>query len=65
MVSLLGFDPIRMPETDDTSDKQQPTPGKRLLVLDLDYCILDTALWKESNFVAEREPGRSPVLRPR
>ncbi|KAM0793299.1 hypothetical protein ACM66B_000759 [Microbotryomycetes sp. NB124-2] len=32
---------------------QQPTPGKRLLVLDLDYCILDTALWKESNFVAE------------
>ncbi|KAK4057984.1 hypothetical protein OIO90_000723 [Microbotryomycetes sp. JL221] len=32
---------------------QQPQPGKRLLVLDLDYCILDTALWKESNFVAD------------
>ncbi|KAK4054948.1 hypothetical protein OIV83_000872 [Microbotryomycetes sp. JL201] len=32
---------------------QHPTQGKRLLVLDLDYCILDTALWKESNFVAE------------
>lgn len=29
--------------------------GKRLLVLDLDYAILDTALWKEQNFVATRE----------
>lgn len=33
-----------------------PRPGKKLLVLDLDYCILDTGLWKEANFVAEREP---------
>lgn len=24
-------------------------------MLDLDYCILDTGLWKEANFVAERE----------
>ncbi|KAM0756613.1 HAD-superfamily subfamily IIID h [Meredithblackwellia eburnea MCA 4105] len=31
----------------------QPRPGKKLLVLDLDGCILDTNLWKESNFVAE------------
>ncbi|KAI5478438.1 ubiquitin-like domain-containing CTD phosphatase 1 [Pseudohyphozyma bogoriensis] len=29
-----------------------PRPGKRLLVLDLDYCILDTSLWKEFNFNA-------------
>ncbi|KDE08451.1 hypothetical protein MVLG_01233 [Microbotryum lychnidis-dioicae p1A1 Lamole] len=29
-----------------------PRAGKKLLVLDLDYCILDTALWKEENFVA-------------
>ncbi|KAL8283726.1 hypothetical protein RQP46_005521 [Phenoliferia psychrophenolica] len=31
----------------------QPREGKKLLVLDLDGCILDTGLWKESNFVAE------------
>ncbi|GAA5869654.1 hypothetical protein JCM1840_000546 [Sporobolomyces johnsonii] len=27
-----------------------PRPGKKLLVLDLDGCILDTTLWKEPNF---------------
>ncbi|GAA6058687.1 hypothetical protein JCM10212_003375 [Sporobolomyces blumeae] len=27
-----------------------PRPGKKLLVLDLDGCILDTSLWKEPNF---------------
>lgn len=32
-----------------------PRPGKKLVVLDLDHCILDTTLWKEDNFVAERE----------
>jgi ubiquitin-like domain-containing CTD phosphatase 1 len=30
-----------------------PRFGKKLLVLDLDYCILDTGLWKEANFVAD------------
>lgn len=32
-----------------------PRSGRRLLVIDLDYCILDTGLWKEgSNFNASR-----------
>ncbi|GAA6013232.1 hypothetical protein JCM11491_006322 [Sporobolomyces phaffii] len=29
---------------------REPRPGKKLLVLDLDGCILDTSLWKEPNF---------------
>lgn len=32
-----------------------PRLDKKLLVLDLDYAILDTALWKEENFVTERK----------
>lgn len=32
-----------------------PRPGKKLLVLDLDYCILDCKLWSSSAFVADRE----------
>ena len=35
-----------------------PREGKRLLVLDLDYCILDTKLWREENFVAERASAK-------
>lgn len=29
-----------------------PRPGKKLLVLDIDYAILDTQRWKEQNFNA-------------
>ncbi|GAA5949596.1 hypothetical protein JCM3765_002718 [Sporobolomyces pararoseus] len=29
---------------------REPRKGKKLLVLDLDGCILDTSLWKEPNF---------------
>lgn len=34
---------------------KEPRMNKKLLVLDLDYAILDTALWKEENFVTERK----------
>jgi len=43
----------------------QPRPGKGLCVLDLDYCILDTGLWKEENFVSlhllDRAPHSTPL----
>ena len=32
-----------------------PRPGKKLVVLDLDYAILDTENWRGEHFVADRE----------
>lgn len=34
------------------SPQRQPRQGKPLLVLDLDYCILDTRKWKDPSFNA-------------
>ncbi|KPV78410.1 uncharacterized protein RHOBADRAFT_33090 [Rhodotorula graminis WP1] len=39
-----------------------PRPGKKLLVLDLDGCILDTSLWKHDNFAFPTEMFARPYL---
>lgn len=46
----------RMRRAEVGAQQNAPRPGKKLLVLDLDYCILDTGLWKSEAFVADREP---------
>ncbi|GAA6047281.1 hypothetical protein JCM3770_001865 [Rhodotorula araucariae] len=39
-----------------------PRPGKKLLVLDLDGCILDTSLWKHDEFAFPTEMFARPYL---
>jgi len=39
-----------------------PRPGKKLLVLDLDGCILDTSLWKGEGFAFPTEMFARPYL---
>ncbi|GAA5994881.1 uncharacterized protein JCM10292_004410 [Rhodotorula paludigena] len=41
---------------------KQPRPGKKLVVLDLDGCILDTSTWKNESFAFPTEMFMRPYL---